>query len=266
MDKFIPLALLSAGLAFPLFALSAEVATVHAVVHSQPLHAGRIDPKLFGNFIELLNDVVPGMWAELLNDRSLEGVLPPVNWCYYDGSPDICDRQWNTNATWTVDTDNSFNGIRCARLLGHSQPATLTQSGLATKRGLAYVFSGYLRADPGVKATVSLKFLLPTGDWMTLGSAELPALSEQWQKYSVQMISAGQTDQAVFELRASGEGNLWADKLSLMPGDNLRAWRSDVIEAVKGVRPALIRWGGSSIDPGHYRWKNASGDRDLRAP
>ena len=128
------------------------------------------------------------------------------------------------------------------------------------------IFPQRIPIDPSVKVTVSLKFLLPTGDWMTLGSAELPALSERWQKYSIQMISAGQTDQAVFELRASGEGNLWADKLSLMPGDNLRGWRSDVIEAVKGVRPALIRWGGSSIDPGHYRWKNAIGDRDLRAP
>jgi hypothetical protein len=47
------------------------------------------------NFIELLDDVVPGMWAEMLNDRSFEGVTRPANWCYYDGSLTICDRDWD---------------------------------------------------------------------------------------------------------------------------------------------------------------------------
>jgi alpha-N-arabinofuranosidase len=123
-----------------------------------------------------------------------------------------------------------------------------------------------LRADKGVKATVSLKFLLPTGDWFTLASADLPALSEQWRKYAVEMNSRGTTDRAVFELQAEGNGNLWADKLSLMPRDNLQGWRTDVVEAVKEVGPGVIRWGGSSVDPGHYRWKEGIGDRDQRTP
>src|SRR5439155_18361105 len=115
-----------------------------------------------------------------------------------------------------------------------------------------------------VKASVQLKCKLPTGDWMILASAELPEVSEQWQKYSVQMTSRGQTDRAIFELRAEGQGNLWADKLSLMPLKNLAGWRPDVVEVVKAVHPAIIRWGGSSVDPGHYRWKDGIGDRDLR--
>src|ERR1039457_423489 len=48
--------------------LSAAVGTT-AVIHAQPLHSGRISPMLFGNFVELLDDVVPSMWAEMLNDR-----------------------------------------------------------------------------------------------------------------------------------------------------------------------------------------------------
>jgi alpha-L-arabinofuranosidase len=246
--------------------ITAEPARVQTIIHSQPLQAGRIDPKLFGNFVELLDDVVPGMWAELLNDRSFEGVVPPVKWCYYDGSPDICDRQWDTNATWTCDTGKPFNGTRCAQLQCGSQPAILTQSGLAARKGMTYTFSGYLCADAGVKAAVLLKFLLPTGDWMTLASAELPGLSPPWQKYSAKLTSLGETEHAVFELRAEGQGKLWADKLSLMPEDNLRGWRPDVVGAIKEVRPAVIRWGGSSVDPGHYRWKNGIGDRDLRTP
>ncbi|HUC86118.1 MAG TPA: alpha-L-arabinofuranosidase C-terminal domain-containing protein [Candidatus Acidoferrales bacterium] len=238
------------------------------VVQSRPPEAGRIDPKLFGNFIELLDDVVPGMWAEMLNDRSFEGVAPLSNWCYYDGAPDICDRQWDTNLTWSLDTTNVFNGARCARLSAvHGRPASLTQSGLAVKMGMVYYCSGWFRTDnPRLAVSVELKVLLPNGEWMELASTKLPALSSEWRRYSVHFKSAGETDRMVFELRAEGDGSVWADKLSLMPGDNLQGWRRDVIQTVKDCQPALVRWGGSVIDPGAYRWKNGIGDRDWRTP
>jgi alpha-L-arabinofuranosidase len=265
MKSPVAVAGLTLTLAWPL-GVSGQVADVNTVVHAQLLHSGRIDPKLFGNFVELLDDVVPGMWAELLNDRSFEGVVPPVDWCYYDGTPDICDRAWDQNPGWAYDEDKPFNGARCVRLIAGSQPATLTQSGLAVKKGLSYSFSGYLRAEPDVQVSVAIKFLLPTGEWMTLASGRLSALSTDWQKYTLELTSIGQTDRARFELRAEGQGRLWADKLSLMPKDNRSGWREDVVEAIKEVRPSIIRWGGSSIDPGQYKWKEGIGDRDRRTP
>ena len=39
---------------------------VRLKVYSSPLHQGRISPMLCGNFMELLDDLVPGMWAEML--------------------------------------------------------------------------------------------------------------------------------------------------------------------------------------------------------
>lgn len=247
---------------------AAEPASSKVLIEAQAIHGGRIDPKLFGNFIELLDDVVPGMWAEMLNDRSFEGVTRAANWCYYDGSLDICDRQWDVNSTWTYDSQKPFNGARSARLTATAaQPATLTQSGLAVKRGMAYGFSGYFRTDnPQLKVAVYLKFRLPDENWLTLASAEVSGISEQWQKRSVQMTSTGASDRMVFELRVEGEGHLWADKLSLMPADNLLGWRSDVITVTKEVKPSIVRWGGSTVDPGAYRWKNGIGDRDGRVP
>ncbi len=264
-NSFIP-----AGLAAALALLSgpalANPFTVNATVKAQPLNSGAVDPKIFGNFIELLDDVAPGMWAELLNDRSFEGVLPASDWCYYDGSLDICDRKWDTNATWRLAKDNPFNGVYCAELAPGAEPATLTQSGLSARKDVNYNFSGYLRADGDVKASVCLKFLLPSGEWLTLGSAPLPSVSSGWQKVTAQLPANGTTDRAVFELRAEGGGHLWADKLSLMPGDNLQGWRRDVVEAIKAARPSVVRWGGSCVDPGHYAWKANIGDRDLRTP
>jgi alpha-N-arabinofuranosidase len=236
------------------------------MIHAEPPNQGKVSPKLFGNFVELLDDVVPGMWAEMLNDRSFEGVVPTRNGIYFDGSPDVCDREWDRNDTWALETDHPFRGLRCVRLTSsHDSLASLTQSGLSAKAGMRYAFSGYFRADnPELKAVVSLKTLLPDGKWMTLASAELSGLSRQWQKFSASMTSIGRSAQAVFELRVEGEGRLWADKLSLMPADNENGWRRDVLDALKEIAPPVVRWGGSLIDPGGYRWKNGIGDRDLR--
>src|ERR1035437_3121613 len=127
---------------YPLQFLSAAAGTT-AVIHAQPLHSGRISPMLFGNFVELLDDVVPSMWAEILNGRSFEGVTRAANWSYYDGKPDFCDREWDHNPTWSCDTDNPFNGTLSARLTAtRHPPASLTQGGLAMKRGMDYEFSG----------------------------------------------------------------------------------------------------------------------------
>jgi alpha-N-arabinofuranosidase len=247
--------------------LGAEPPAFSTLIHAEPLHSGRINPMLFGNFIELLDDLAPGMWAEMLNDRSFEGVVPAAHWSYFDGRPDFCDRPWDTNATWSIDTTNPFNGARCARLTAlPRQPATLTQSGLAVKDGMDYGCSGYFRSDAALKVTVLLKTLLPDGSWMTLAWAKFPAFAPAWRRYSVRLRSRGLTDRVVFELRAEGKGRLWADKLSLMPADNLDGWRRDVVEVIKDARLAVVRWGGSTCDPGQYRWKNGIGDRDSRTP
>ena len=247
---------------------SAQPAKATTVIHGEALEGARIDPKLFGNFIELLDDVAPGMWAEMLNDRSFEGVAKLAPWCYYDGSPDICYREWDSNATWIYDTENPFNAKRSARLTAtRKQPASLTQSGLAVKKGMEYTFTGYFRTE-NFKGTVSvrMKTKLPDGSWLVLGSAKLSGTPTDWEKFSARMTSKGETDRMVFEILAEGEGRVWVDEVSLMPMDNVGGWRRDVVDAITEVKPALIRFGGSVCDPGEYRWKNGIGDRDRRVP
>jgi alpha-L-arabinofuranosidase len=259
-------ALFSSCLAAAAISVAAQSSPTNVIIRSAPLPGGRIEPTLFGNFMELLDDVVPGSRAELLNDRSFAGVVPASDWVYYDGSLDICDRQWDTNVTWNYDTDNPFNGSRCARLTAGPDPASLTQSGLSARRGMGYIFSTYIRGDAGTKVNVRLKTLLPDGRWFTLASAKLPAPAPDWKKVLVKMVSVGQTDNAVFELRVEGRGRVWVNKLSLMPADNQEGWRADVVEAIKEIRPGILRWGGSTVDPGGYHWKDGIGDPDRRTP
>lgn len=246
----------------------AGAADLKIKIRAEPAGSGRIDPKLFGNFIELLEDVVPGTWAEMLNDRSFEGVTRPSTWCYYDGSPTVCDRQWDETGSWGYDKDDPFNGKRSAKLTStESHAGNLTQSGLCVRKGMRYHFSGCFRAtDAAVRGIILLKTLQPDGTWTPLASAELPPVKSEWQKHVLDLSVIGTTDSAVFELKVTGRGSLWVDKLSLMPADNLAGWRRDVVEVIKDARPGVVRWGGSVCDPGEYRWKNGIGDRDRRVP
>jgi len=240
--------------------------TVAIKVLKTPIHSGRISPMLYGGFIELLDDLVPGMWAELLNDRGFEGAGEPVGWCYYTGEPTFCDRKWEENGTWILDNQNPFNGDVSVRLDStSSKPASLVQSGLGVRKGMTYNFSGHFRTDnPSLKASVIVKYLRPDGKWMTLGKADLTGIGSEWKTIKAKFSSSGTTDKAVFELRVTGKGQLWADKLSLMPSDNINGWRKDVVEVIKAQKPSIIRWGGCFIDPGDYKWKNGIGDRDNR--
>src|SRR5579883_2249214 len=264
----LPLSLVVAWAVFALAAAAAGADDAPLKVSSRALHDGRINPMLFGNFIELLDDLVPGMWAEMLNDRGFEGITQPARWVYHDGSPTVCDRPWDPSDDWVVETTGSFNGPRSARITAREgRAASLTQSGLAVQKGSAYQFSGALRSDGGrLKVQVVLKAALPDGRFAELAVAELPDPPASWTRCTATLEATGTTDQAIFELRVVGQGVVWVDKLSLMSAANLGGWRPDVVAAIRASRPAIIRWGGSAVDPGGYRWKDGIGDRDRRVP
>ncbi len=229
-----------------------------------PMHAGRITNKLYGGFIELIDDLAPGMWAELLNDRGFEGVRP-TNWFYTTGAPSMCDRQWESNAQASYVESEPYNGARSLRLSPRAgKPATVAQT-VAVKKGMRYGFSGNFKGAEGVGLSISVKAELPDGSWMTLGSARLGKAGADWTKLKASFVSKGTTLNAVFELRASGNGTVAVDKVSLMPADNVKGWRADVVQVIKAAKMGVIRWGGSLQEYG-YKWKSGIGDRDRRAP
>jgi alpha-L-arabinofuranosidase len=238
------------------------------VILNKPLHSGRISPLLYSGFVELLDDVVPGMWAEMLGDRGFEGLLPTANWVYHLGALNLCDRDWDKDETWAYSPEEPWNGAQSAKLTASkNRPARLAQSHLAVKKGMVYLFSGYFRAGSSrLDVSIRLKALLPDGRWMFLAWTDLPKAGQSWTKLSARLVSNGTTDRAVFEIESAGQGSLWVDKLSLLPADHIDGWRRDVVGATKEMSPRILRWGGSTVDPGGYKWKEGIGDRDKRTP
>jgi alpha-N-arabinofuranosidase len=62
---------------------------------------------------------------------------------------------------------------------------------------------------------------------------------------------------------------VWIDNASLMPEDTVGGWRRDVVEAVRALKPGIIRFGGSALDDanlGEFQWRDMVGDPDRRKP
>ena len=54
-----------------------------------------------------------------------------------------------------------------------------------------------------------------------------------------------------------------------MPEDAIGGWRNDVVEAVRAMKPGVIRFGGSALEedgPGDFEWRDTIGDPDRRKP
>ena len=107
-------------------------------------------------------------------------------------------------------------------------------------------------------AQVLLKTRRPDGNDLELAVVDLEKPLTRWTRVSGVLKAAGTTDQAILEIRIQGKGNLWVDKVSVMPEQNRHGWRNDVVEAIKESRPAVIRWGGSVVDPALIAGKEGS--------
>ena len=234
-------------------------------ISSKPRHDGRIDPKLFGNFIELLDDLVPGMWAEMLNDRGFEGVTPAANWVYYDGSPDVL-RSGLGQERGLVDREE--RGVQWVAMCAHLGPErSLERSdsiGPGGQDGRGYHVSMWVRGEGDVRVQAVLKTKKPAGGFEELAVIDLAKPSNEWTRVSGLLRSMGTTEQAIFEIRVQGEGTLWVDKASLMPEQNLQGWRSRRGAGDQGVATVgdSLGWerGRSrrlSLERGHWRSRPA---------
>ncbi len=234
------------------------------------LRPGSIDPMQYGQFIEYLCTLVPGMWAEKLYDGSFEG-LSPYKFAYLRET-DNREKPWypsgaTNRAEYTKDKTDPVSGDVCQKIATTgTTPCTvgISQDGIAVQRGKACTFRCYLKQQ---KLAGPVKVRLHR-EGRELASAEL-APGETWKKLTARLLPTEDETNATLEISFHGPGTLWLDNASLMPDDAIQGWRPDVVAAVKELRPGVIRFGGSALDEpgfGEFDWKSTLGDPDKRRP
>ncbi len=243
-----------------------------AVVTREWLAAGTINPMQYGQFIEYLCNLVPGMWAEKLDDGSFEG-LSPYKFVYLKET-DFRERPWyptgaTNRATFDRDRTSKVNGETSYRIaVTENVPCTvgIAQDGLAVQRGITCNFSCFLRSD-GIRGPIRVRLHHAETDF---AMCELsPAADTGWHKQGGRLIPSDTDDGVTLTIEFRGSGTLWLDSASLMPESAVGGWRKDVVEAVRALKPGVIRFGGSALDDsnlGEFEWRDAVGDPDSRKP
>ena len=220
----------------------------------------------YGQFIEYLCGLTPSMFSEKLFDGSFEGVPPygllfarkPTAW----NSPGIRTGPCIA-ALYTFDTESARSTASESQRIAMKpgDPATLgiSQSGLSVKRGRTAArchCSSERRISRrrfawqfGARARPMRK---PTFHPARSGSDSLHDRSHRNRYHATLTISF------------RGPGEMWIDQISFMPKDNVFGWRRDVANALKALRPGIIRFGGSTTEG--FEWTDTIGDPTRRVP
>ncbi len=234
------------------------------------LRPGTISPMQYGQFIEYLCDLVPGMWAEKLYDGSFEG-LTPYRFAYLRQT-DFREKPWYPSgsvnrAAYSLDRREPISGVFCQKIDAKAGPPCtvgISQDGIAVERGKACTFRCYLRRT-GFMGPVRVQI---QREGKVLATGELTPESA-WKKYSVRLVPRESETNATLTISFRGPGTLWLDNASLMPEETKGGWRPDVVAVVKDLAPGVIRFGGSALDEpgfGSFDWKDTIGDPDKRKP
>lgn len=155
----------------------------------------------------------------------------------------------------------SIHNFEAERMCG------VAQNGKYLRPGQQYDFSGYLMnlGEQSVRAEVRF---YPTHE-DTFSQAPIAVLplgeiSKEGRYYSATLDNATFEGWATFSLFIS-PGKVQADAFSLMPRNSVKGWRPDVIEALKRVKPSVLRFPGGCFASLHD-WRDGIGPRNSRKP
>ena len=227
--------------------------------------SGTISPFQNGQFIEYLCGLTPSIFAEQVFDGSFEGV--PEYKVTFRKETDRLEQPWYPDGAvhrggFALDPVNPFTGKLSQRISqkpGDACTLGISQGEKHVKAGAALHCSLYLRAR-NMRQPVSVTLW---GTGKTYATAAFKP-TEHWQRFEAVLTPTESDAHATLTISFVGPGTIWIDQVSLMPTDNVFGWRRDVAEALKALKPGIIRFGGSTIEG--FEWTATIGDPDKRVP
>ncbi len=243
---------------------------------------GRVHPYLFGQNLEYEYGTFSGgeqnmhnahgahtggIWAEMLRDRKFEegdlnkdGVASA-----WEPEERLFQHWWDLKGgvagkhRYYIDDQVFYGGGASQAIEVRDDQTSIAQVGLTFQKGHTYRFYVFLKLNGHGTASVDFEDINGT----SYGHGDFSTLTADWAKYTTDFTAPAQTTRGRVRISVEGSGTFWIDSASLMPADNLRGMRRDVVEAMKPLRVPIIRYpGGSYADA--YHWEDWVGPRDQR--
>lgn len=149
--------------------------------------------------------------------------------------------------------------------------------GMVIRKGEKYDFSIWLRCEDVDKMPVTVTLArVGQRDYIRdsiFAEARFEADSKEWKKYEVELISNGDFDNAVLDIRFQQKGCISMDMASLFPRNTFKGrkngLRPDLAQALADLHPAFVRFPGGCLTHGDgldniYRWKHTVGSVEQR--
>lgn len=239
---------------------------------------------LFGIFFEDLNHAADGgLYAELVQNRSFE--FDKIDNASYHALT-----AWETverpgaRADFSVETvrplhaqNPHYLAIKIKEAGGGVGVRNLGfAGGIPIGKGKLYHFSFYARRTASFDQPVEVT--IESGQGVVYGAASVTVDSDNWEKYTADILADATDTACRLSILTKGEGSLYLDMVTLFPDATFRArkggLRADIAEHIAALRPKFMRFPGGclvhdgTLDPAArdsmYRWKNTVGDVEER--
>jgi alpha-N-arabinofuranosidase len=267
-------ALLLAALSLSLVS-AAQTAPVNVAIDATKTGAP-ISKYIYGQFLEHGGDIVnTGVWSEMLVDRKFyypvatSAPTPPPIMGNAAGNPRfrrVPTRWWapiGGDDTVTMDTKAPFTGEQTPLVkLDAKTPHGFSQSGIAVRKGKAYVGRILLSGSAGAVVKVTLIWGKDAADRQSVTIGKLGAA---YGKFPLRYTAAADSDDATLEIAGTGAGSFHVGTVSLMPADNIEGFRPEVVAALKQMRFGVLRFPGGNF-VSSYEWRYGVGEIDKRPP
>ncbi len=225
-----------------------------------------ISPFLFGDNLEHTRACINGgLSAETLKNRKFVG--KPGRYGCANGWYPVGKKSFlSFGAPYTRHGD----GYRMHRVLERNaqcitnytaEKGGFGQKDLYVRGGIPYECTVAVMASVETKLTVSLL----AGDRTVYDSALIAAPVGDYGERTVFLTPARDDPEARLEITFDTVGTVMIGAVSLMPADNFRGMRRDVIDRMKEIGIRLLRWPGGNF-AGEYHWKDGLLPRNMRSP
>jgi len=235
---------------------------------------GPISPLLYGQFAEFMFEGVKGgLHAELIRNRSFEEAPNAIGVSrYWDRYPDDRNDDYAISFSWDAGAAYPNTAPAEGLIGGHSlrvqlRPGVIARHGVhqwrvPVRQGLGYHGYLWMKTDAFTgDVRVSLEADITGG--RTYAEAHITHVAGGWKKYAFTLRPSASDPLARFAILFTGAGTVWVDQVSLMPGDAVDGVRADVLDKVKALATAFIRWPGGNVAQ-DYHWQWGIGPRDER--